>query len=206
MASGGDGLVVADLCGAGVWARMTETWTRKGLWIDDCYDQELLTSDNVWLCGCGSGGERVLRLARYAVARAVHGACRADFGSTPSAAPALATLATASTPPCESCSRALRPSRPRHVNSASLPAPHFAGTPSAAKPPSRDHCGTPVTSQHFSASPSLAQPWQCGSLQRPAAVLRQPPLSCFSVVAHRAGARVRGAARLHRLYSARSLA
>jgi hypothetical protein len=66
--------------------------------------------------------------------------------------------------------------------------------------------GSGLTSQHFSAGPSLAQPWQRGRLQRPAAVLRQPLLSCFSVVAHRAGARVRGAALLHRLYSARALA
>jgi hypothetical protein len=47
-------------------------------------------------------------------------------------------------------------------------------------------CSRGLTSQHFSASPSLAQPWQRGSLQRPAAVLRQPLLSCFSAVAHRA--------------------
>ncbi len=46
-----------------------------------------------------------------------------------------------------------------------------------------------ITSQHFSAGPSLAQPRQRGRLHRPAAVLRQPLLSCFSVVAHRAGAR-----------------
>ncbi len=31
-----------------------------------------------------------------------------------------------------------------------------------------------ITSQHFSAGPSLAQPWQRGRLQRPAAGLRQP--------------------------------
>jgi hypothetical protein len=66
-------------------------------------------------------------------------------------------------------------------------------------------CSSGITSQHFSAGPSLAQPSQRGRLQRPAAVLRQPLLSCFSVVAHRAGARVRGAAVLHRLYSARTL-
>jgi hypothetical protein len=52
----------------------------------------------------------------------------------------------------------------------------------------------------------LAQPWQRGRLQRPAAVLRQPLLRCFSVVAYRAGARVRGAALPHRLYAARTLA
>ncbi len=63
-----------------------------------------------------------------------------------------------------------------------------------------------ITSQHFAAGPSLAQPWQLGRLQRPAAVLRQPLLSCVSVVAHRAGARVRGAALPHRLYAARTLA
>jgi hypothetical protein len=56
------------------------------------------------------------------------------------------------------------------------------------------------------ADPSLAQPWQRGRLQRSATVLRQPLLSCFSVVAHRAGARVRGAALLHRLSAARSIA
>ncbi len=67
-------------------------------------------------------------------------------------------------------------------------------------------CSSGLTSQHFSAGPSLAQPWQRGRLQRPAAVLRQPLLSCFSVVAHRAGARVRGAALPHRLYAARTLA
>jgi hypothetical protein len=52
--------------------------------------------------------------------------------------------------------------------------------------------------------PQPRAPWQRGRLQRSAAVLRQPLLSCFSVVAHRAGARVRGAARLHRLSSART--
>jgi hypothetical protein len=54
--------------------------------------------------------------------------------------------------------------------------------------------------------PSLAQPWQRGRHQRPATILRQPLLSCLSVVAHRAGARVRGAALPHRLYAARTLA
>jgi hypothetical protein len=58
-------------------------------------------------------------------------------------------------------------------------------------------CSRGLTSPHFSADPSLEQPWQRGRLQRPAAVLRQPLLSCFSVVAHRAGARVREAARTH---------
>jgi hypothetical protein len=56
------------------------------------------------------------------------------------------------------------------------------------------------------ADPSLAQPWQRGRLQRPAAVLRQPLLSCFSVVAHRAGARVRDAALPHRFSAAHTLA
>jgi hypothetical protein len=67
-------------------------------------------------------------------------------------------------------------------------------------------CSRGLTSPHFSVGPSLAQPWQRGRLQRPAAVLRQPLLSCFSVVAHRAGARVREAALPHRLYAARTLA
>jgi hypothetical protein len=66
-------------------------------------------------------------------------------------------------------------------------------------------CSRGLTSSHFSAGPSLAQPWQRGRLQRPAAVLRQPLLSCFSVVAHRAGARARGAALPHRLSAARTL-
>ncbi len=90
---------------------------------------------------------------------------------------------------------------------------HRAGPP-APTPVSSLHwcrlvanaCSRGLTSQHFSADPSLAQPWQRGRLQRPAAVLRQPLLSYFSVVAHRAGARVRGAALLHRLYAARTLA
>jgi hypothetical protein len=56
-----------------------------------------------------------------------------------------------------------------------------------------------VASRHSTSPPAPAQPWQRGRLKRPAAVLRQPLLSCFSVVAHRAGARVRGAAgRRHR--------
>jgi hypothetical protein len=38
-------------------------------------------------------------------------------------------------------------------------------------------CSRGLTSLHFSAGPSLAQPWQRGRLQRPAAVLRQPLLS-----------------------------
>jgi hypothetical protein len=67
-------------------------------------------------------------------------------------------------------------------------------------------CSRGLTSQHFSADPSFTQPSQRGRLQLPAAVLRQPLLSCFSVVAHRAGARVRGAALPHRLYAARTLA
>jgi hypothetical protein len=41
-------------------------------------------------------------------------------------------------------------------------------------------CSRGLTSPHFSAGPSLAQPLQRGRLQRPAAVLRQPLLSCFS--------------------------
>ncbi len=60
--------------------------------------------------------------------------------------------------------------------------------------------------KHTRADPSLAQPSQRGRLQRPAAVLRQPLLSCFSVVAHRAGARVREAALPHRLSAAHMLA
>ncbi len=67
-------------------------------------------------------------------------------------------------------------------------------------------CSRGLTSPHFSVGPSLAQPWQRGRLQRPAAVLRQPLLSCFSVVAHRAGARVRDAALPHRLSAAHTLA
>jgi hypothetical protein len=43
-------------------------------------------------------------------------------------------------------------------------------------------CRRGLTSQHLSARPSLAQPWQRGRLPRPAAVLRQPLLSCFSAV------------------------
>jgi hypothetical protein len=90
---------------------------------------------------------------------------------------------------------------------------HRAGPP-APTPVSSLHwcrlvanaCSRGLTSQHFSAGPSLAQPWQRCRLQRPAAVLRQPLLSCFSVVAHHAGARVRGAALLHRRYTARTLA
>jgi hypothetical protein len=62
-----------------------------------------------------------------------------------------------------------------------------------------------VASRH-STDPRFAQPWQRGRLQRPAAVLRQPLLSCFSVVAHRAGARVREAALPHRLSAAHTLA
>jgi hypothetical protein len=69
-------------------------------------------------------------------------------------------------------------------------------------------CSRGFTSQHFSADPSFAQPSQRGRLQRPAAVLRQPLLSCFSVVvvAHHAGARVREAALPHRLSAAHTLA
>jgi hypothetical protein len=66
-------------------------------------------------------------------------------------------------------------------------------------------CSRGLTSQHFSAGPASRSR---GSVAVFSALLPfyASPLSCFSAVEHRAGARVRGAALPHRLSAARTLA